>query len=53
LCIYYFYVYICMGANILLSYMLHLSMYLYTEYSVYTYMEYVATGVLLINASTT
>ena len=38
--------YICMGANILL-FMLYLSMYLYTEYSVYMYMDICGYGVLI------
>jgi hypothetical protein len=45
--IYSYYVYICMGANILLLYMLYLSMYLYTEYSVYMYADICGYGVLI------
>jgi hypothetical protein len=45
--IYYYRVYICMGANVLLLYTLHLSMYLYTEYSVCMYMDICGYGLLI------
>jgi hypothetical protein len=45
--IYYYRVYICTGANVLLLYTLHLSMYLYTEYSVCLYMDICGYGLLI------
>jgi hypothetical protein len=45
--IYYYRAYICMGANVLLLYTLHLSMYLYTEYSVCMYMDICGYGLLI------